>query len=235
MMLKRGNAIAQITNGTNNTALDEKKRNRRVSVKLFKTAYFMTRKKWAVKENFEYVVKLTTQEIGDDEIQKHLNENGKNVTYLSHFSVEKILTNLIEKELTLIIYLQTVVFLSLSYECIQLAVFARLINSTIHTAFEKFICVRKLGESKTAAIIIADLEEMFAEKYINKTLIPFFALMVQMQWMRSKMVCKEKCSTYALYIICCNHWLALCLVNLIKESPKLQTVDMLLLSIWKSF
>ena len=25
MMLKRGNAIAQITNGTNNTALDEKK------------------------------------------------------------------------------------------------------------------------------------------------------------------------------------------------------------------
>ena len=89
MMLKRGNAIAQITNGTNNTALDEKKRNRRVSVKLFKTAYFMTRKKWAVKENFEYVVKLTTQEIGDDEIQKHLNENGKNVTYLSHFSVER--------------------------------------------------------------------------------------------------------------------------------------------------
>ena len=127
------------------------------------------------------MVKLTTQEIGDDEIQKHLNENGKNVTYLSHFSVEKILTNLIEKELTLIIYLQTVVFLSLSYECIQLAVFARLINSTIHTAFEKFIRVRKLGESKTAAIIIADLEEMFAEKYINKTLIPFFALMVQMQ------------------------------------------------------
>ena len=45
MMLKRGNAIAQITNGTNNTALDEKKRNRRVSVKLFKTAFFMTRKK----------------------------------------------------------------------------------------------------------------------------------------------------------------------------------------------
>lgn len=64
----------------------------------------MTRKKWAVKENFEYVVKLATQEIGDDEIQKHLN-----VPYHSYGIWE--------------IYLR---------------------------------------ESKTAAIIIADLEEMFA-------------------------------------------------------------------------
>ena len=63
-MLKKGNAIAQITKRANNTALDEKERNRKVSIKLFKIAYFMARKKWAAKENFQDLVKLVNQEIG---------------------------------------------------------------------------------------------------------------------------------------------------------------------------
>ena len=113
MMLKKGNAIAQITKGANNTALDEKERNRKVSINLFKIAYFMARKKWTVKENFQDLVKLINQEIGDDEIQKHLNESGKNATYLSHFSAEEyleIIIDLIEKKLKWIIYLQAVIF-----------------------------------------------------------------------------------------------------------------------------
>ena len=77
MMLKKGNAIAQITKGVNNTALDEKERNRKVLIKLFKIAYFMARKKWAVKESFQDLVRLINQEIGDEEIQKHLNESEK--------------------------------------------------------------------------------------------------------------------------------------------------------------
>ena len=64
---------------------------------------------WAVKENFQDLVKLINQEIGDDEIQKHLNESGKNATCLSHFSAEEyleIIIDLIEK----LIYLQAVIF-----------------------------------------------------------------------------------------------------------------------------
>ena len=52
MILKKGNSIDQFTNDANNTALDEDERNHRISFKLFKTAYFMTRQKLAVKENF---------------------------------------------------------------------------------------------------------------------------------------------------------------------------------------
>ena len=96
-----------------NFSLDEKERNCKVSIKLFKTAYFMARKKWTVKENFQDLVELINQEIGDDEVQKHLNESGKNATYLSHFSAEEyleIIIDLIEKKRKWIIYLQAVIF-----------------------------------------------------------------------------------------------------------------------------
>ena len=113
MILKKENAIAQITKGANNTVLNVKEKNCRVSIKLLKTAYFMARKKWDVKENFEDSVKLINQEIGDDEIQKYLNESGKNTTYLPHFSLKEyleIINDVVEKELKLIIYLQAVTF-----------------------------------------------------------------------------------------------------------------------------
>ena len=80
MMLRKVNAIAQITKGANNTTVDEKERNHKVSIKLFKIAYLMARKMWVVKENFQDLVKLINQEIGDDEIQKHLNKSRKNAT-----------------------------------------------------------------------------------------------------------------------------------------------------------
>ena len=77
----------------------------------------------------------------------------------------------------------------LSDERTQLAVFARFIDSTTHTVSEKIICVRKLGESKRAASIMAELEEMFAEKYINKSLIRFSTWTIQMQWVVSITIC----------------------------------------------
>ena len=63
-------------------------------------------------------------------------------------------------------------------------------------------CLRKLGESKTAAAVMAKLE-MFSAKYINKNLICFSGFS-------------------------CNYRLALCLVHLIKEYPELQVINMLL-------
>ena len=92
-------------------------------------------------------------------------------------------------------------FLSLLDESTQLAVFARFINSTTHTASRKLICVRKLGESKTAAAIRVKLEKMFAEKCINKNLIRFSGLYGTNAI--DKQNGKEKYSTYyhMLYIL----------------------------------
>ena len=40
---------------------------------------------------------------------------------------------------------------------------------------------------------------------------------------------------HAEYINCCNHWLALCFVHLLKEFPSLASLDTMLLSVWKLF
>ena len=51
----------------------------------------MTRKKWAVNENLEDLIKFIRQEKVDDNIQKYLNKKAKNTTYLSHFSTSEYL------------------------------------------------------------------------------------------------------------------------------------------------
>lgn len=79
---------------------------------------------------------------------------------------------------------------------------------------------------------------MFTEKYINKSLTRFSVLDGTNAMTGNQNGVQRKIqhvSPYALYINCRNHRFALCLIYLIKEYPELQTVDTLLLSIWKIF
>ena len=110
---------------------------------------------------------------------KSRNKSGKNATYLSYFSLEEyleIIKDMIEKELTDNL-LAGSDFSLLSDDntddagCTRLPVFARFIGNTTHTASDKFICVRKLGESKTATAIMTELQKMFTQKYIRKSLM----------------------------------------------------------------
>ena len=146
------------------------------------------------------------------------------MSYLSHFSVEEyleIVNDLIEKEL-MDNLLTGSDFSLLSDEsadevgCAQQAVFGRFINSTTHMASEKFICVRKLGESKIVAAIMAEPEERFGEKHINKVLIRFSGfdgtnvMSGKQNGMQRKI---HHVSPYALCVNCCNHRNALFLVH----------------------
>ena len=100
-MLSKGNIIAQITSGAENAAIQLRERNRRVIIKLMKTVYFMSRKKWAVKHNFKDVIEFIT-DLGDDDLRKHFQDMGKNASYLSSTSVEtfvRIISEYIEKSL----------------------------------------------------------------------------------------------------------------------------------------
>lgn len=72
----------------------------------------------------------------------------------------------------------------------------RFIDCTTLIESEKSACVTKLGESKNAAVIMAELEEMFRGIDINKSLIHSLVWMVQMGWVIKEIVCKEKYSTY---------------------------------------
>ena len=74
---------------------------------------------------------------------------------------------------------------------------------------------------------MVELDEMFIGKYINKSLIRFSgvdgtnAMSGKQNGMQRKI---QHVPPYALYINCCNHILALCLVHLIKEYRELQSI-----------
>ena len=90
-MKRKGNIVSQITTGANNAALEKRERNRRVIKKLLKTVYFLARKKWAVKQNFEDVITFI-RDFGDEDLKKHFTESGKNATYVSNFTVDEFIT-----------------------------------------------------------------------------------------------------------------------------------------------
>ena len=75
-MLRKGNIVSQITTGANNSAIEKRERNRRVIKKLIKTVYFLAKKKWAIKKNFEDVISFI-RDLGDEDLKKHFIESEK--------------------------------------------------------------------------------------------------------------------------------------------------------------
>ena len=58
--------------------------------KLIKTIYFLVKKKWAVKNNFEKTIECLAN-LGVDDIFEHISNAPKNSTYISSFSAEQFL------------------------------------------------------------------------------------------------------------------------------------------------
>ena len=186
------------------------------------------------------------RDLGDNDLKQHFIESGKNATYVSHFTVDefiKIISNHIEQK-TLRDLLVSADFSLLADKSTdeagraQLSMFVRFVEMTTNSPTEQFICVRKLGASKTSEAIMLEIEEMFSEKHINKTFIRFSGLdgtncMSGVQNGLQRRI--QHVSPYAFYINCRNPRLALCLVHLLKEYGDLDAVDILLLSIWKTF
>ena len=132
---------------------------------------------------FEDVITFI-RDFGDEDLKKHFTESGKNATYVSNFTVDEFITIIsdhIEKK-TLRDLLVSSDFSLLADESTdeagrsQLAIFVRFIDPTTNLPTEQFICVRKLGPSKTSEAIMMELEEMFEEKHINKSFIRFSGL-----------------------------------------------------------
>ena len=53
----------------------------------------------------------------------------------------------------------------------QDSIFVRYIDSFTNKPKEEFVCIRKLGTSKTSKALMNELEQMFIDKNIDKTLI----------------------------------------------------------------
>ena len=67
-----------------------KQRNRRIIKKFLKPSYFLARKKWAVRENFEDVIEFLN-DLGDQDINDHLRESSSRATYVSTTSTDEFL------------------------------------------------------------------------------------------------------------------------------------------------
>lgn len=94
--------MQSISEGAETTSVSKKNFNRKLISKFAKVLYFMSKKQWAVSENFESLARFLGEHLEDEEIKKHLESCGKNATYLSHISVESIvrsISDLFEQEL----------------------------------------------------------------------------------------------------------------------------------------
>ena len=83
-----------------------------------------------------------------------------------------------------------------------------------------------------------ELESMFVEKKIDKTKIRFSGLDGTNAMSGERKGLQRRIRhvpPFAVYMNCCKHCLASCLVHLLKSYSELESLDKLLLSLWKLF
>ena len=59
--------------------------------KFLKTAYFLARRKWAVRENFQDVIEFI-KDLRDEDLPAHLRESSARATYVSTVSTDEFIT-----------------------------------------------------------------------------------------------------------------------------------------------
>ena len=108
----------------------------------------------------------------------------KNATYMSHFTVDemvKVISDYIEAKF-LHDLLTAGDFSLLTDESTnkagrgQLLIFVHYVDLFTNKPKEEFVCIRKLGTSKTSKALMKELEQMSIDKNINKTLAQFSSL-----------------------------------------------------------
>ena len=170
----------------------------------------------------------------------------KNTSYVSHFTVDemvKVISDYTEAKF-LNDLLAAGDFSLLTDESTnetgraQLSIFVCYVDLFTNESKEEFVCIRKFGTSKTSKALMNELEQMFIDKNIDKMLIRFSGLNGRNTMSGAKkglQRCICHVFPYVLYMNCRYHHLALCLVHLLKQYNKLESVDALLSFIWNIF
>ena len=169
-----------MTKGLENKTEKDRKRNRRMVKKLIKTTYFLARKKWAVKNNFQEVLRFVA-DVGDEDIALHLEHAPKNASYISTFTAEQIL-KVIGDYLNQRIVDDVVAsgdFTILADEStdegdrVQMSMFVRLIDIYTNKPVERFLGIVKLTTSKKAEELHNVIMNLLQSKEINSANIQF--------------------------------------------------------------
>ena len=87
--MAKGDIVCQISKRAESKTAKKIKNNQNLIKKFIKRIYFLTKKKWAVKNDFEEAIEYLAN-LGVDDIFQHINAQ-KNSTYISTFSAEQFL------------------------------------------------------------------------------------------------------------------------------------------------
>ena len=88
--MAKGDIVHQINKRAESKTAEGIKNNQSLIKKLIKTIYFVAKKKWAVKNNFEETVEYLAN-LGVEDIFQNISNAPKNSTYISTFSVDQFL------------------------------------------------------------------------------------------------------------------------------------------------
>ncbi|XP_052260782.1 E3 SUMO-protein ligase KIAA1586-like isoform X2 [Dreissena polymorpha] len=212
-------------------------RNRSYVKKLFKTVFFMAKKKWA-QMNMADLVRFMG-DVCDPEIKDIASES---VNYLSSTSVTELINTLSEfMERKVLEELRKETFTLLADESTdscnrtQFSLFVRWVSAK--GPVEHYLGLINMDKVTSLALLTAN-ETFFRGKHLQLEKVRFVGLdgcntMNGENKGLQRRIRHE--SPLSIYVNCRNHRIALCFVHLLKESDLLKEVDGLLISIWKLF
>ena len=97
-LTKKGGIGAQILAGSLKEKEKNTKRNHHIVKKLMKTVFFLIRKKWATRSNFESVIRFIAKELEEPDLQHHVKRNcSGNVTMMSPKTVNHFIKIISDK------------------------------------------------------------------------------------------------------------------------------------------
>lgn len=237
--------IDQLQEGNIKEKKRKQEQNRSVIKKFILVIYFMVKKRWAVLDNFESLIKFLGCQLNDAEIKLHLDTCAKNATYLSHYSVQNMLEciALFVEESNLTLIKSCDAFALLADESTdkaqreQLGLIVRFKIPNEEGVKEQFLGLINLAQTDAASIMKAIEGFMMAKGLdIKKCLFVSLDGANVMSGEISGLQRRIKhFSPHCIYINCRNHRLALVFAHLLKKYNFLKSVDSLLVSLWKLF
>ena len=171
--MAKGDIVRQISKGAKSKTAKEIMNNRNLIKKFIKMIYFLAKKKWAVKNNFEETIEYLAN-LGVDVIFQHINNAPENSTYISTFSAEQFL-KAVGDFLIITDLIATGDFTILADESTdkadhsQMSIFVRFVDAFDNKPVERFLGIVKLTTSKKAV----DLHEIIIKHLESKNLDSF--------------------------------------------------------------
>ena len=234
-MLSRGTVYKQMVKGEQVLKRNTKARNRRVIKKFLKTTYFVAKKNWAVRENFQEIVDYL-RDLGDDDINTHLMDCSSRATYTSVATVDeflKCISEYLENDLlTRIIAAND--FSLLADETTDMAdravlsIFIRYVDSDSYTVNEEYLGLVEVVGSKGAEELCKKICEVLRDKGVDINQLRFhgFDGTNTMSGERTGLQRHMRhLAPHSKYVNCRNHRLALVFVHLLPQFEPLTEVD----------